>query len=131
MFCSEKNNMSNEDEKRNPPFDTKLYMKDISDLLDKKLGIVLEEVGEMSLKLKQVRVKVDRVESTQIEQSSWSQRAQKSCRSQPRERRAEFENYYRGSHVDEDNNINGSLPIGRMVVCLVEVEIGRMITWAE
>ena len=63
VFQQKKKKLASGDERGNPPFDTKLYMKFIFNLLDKKLGIVREQVGEMSSELKQMCVKMDRVKT--------------------------------------------------------------------
>ncbi|KAM7507219.1 hypothetical protein LguiA_017672 [Lonicera macranthoides] len=91
-------------------FDPRLFQEAITSTLQKmmreELGGFKEQVEEMSEELKRMQVKVDRVESTQIEQSGKSHNAQRSGRPQPRERRADFDNYYRDSFDDGDSDVD-------------------------
>ena len=87
-------------EKDRPNFDPKLFQEAMASTLQRmmreELGSFKEQVEEMSSEMKRMRVKVDRVESTQMEQPDKSRGVQRSGRWQPRDKRAEneFDNFY-------------------------------------
>ncbi|KAM7474173.1 hypothetical protein LguiB_021416 [Lonicera macranthoides] len=93
-------------------FDPKLFQETMTSTLQNmmrgELGGFKEQVDEISDELKQMQVKVDRVESTQNEQSGKSRSAQRTERMHPRERRVENDpdNYYRDSFNNGDSDVD-------------------------
>lgn len=107
-------------ERDRPVFEPKLFQEAMTSNLQKmmreELGSFKEQVEEMSSEVRRMRVRVDRVVSTQIELSEKSRSAQRSERSHPRKDRVEDEwdpgianrrngGRFKEVRVREDNNM--------------------------